>query len=200
MSNGTADPLPAPRYNIMLTSGILTAGTFGIGLICLTVYAASPSRPLVTAGLTAICAVAATIGANLIVQAVMFRKVAKIEQSVDEHGHNVFVDHSALHRENVVNREAAKETNERVGLITEAMARMLAYEEQRAHQSATTQAEVTELRKELAGMHALMAQICLYLPTDQSTGGKRDASWMADMAESLRIGREIEQRRPPQEL
>ena len=207
MSNGTTDPLPAPRYNIMLTSGIVTAAAFGIGLICLTVYAASPTRPPVTAGLTAICAVAATIGAFLIVQAVMFRKVAKIRKNVDEHGRNVFVDHHALHRDAIKNQE-------QIGLVFEALGRVLAYEEQRAHQ-------MVLMREELAEMHALMAQTNLALAADQlekialeaarqmfrdvyaavqdaarKRGGEvrwspDDPAWMEDVAKAFELGKQL---------
>jgi hypothetical protein len=122
MSNGITEPLHvAPRFNGMIASGITTAGAAGIALIWITAYAASPHRPAITAGITAISAVAASVGATLLIIGGALRivmgaltemrnerlkdkraaavKLAAIQKSVDDHGHNVLVDHNALHRD-----------------------------------------------------------------------------------------------------
>lgn len=52
------------------------------------------------------------------------------------------------------------------------------------------------LRRHLADVAAVVSQICMHLPADQQEVIRRDAQWLDDMAESLRIGREIELRRP----
>lgn len=137
--------------------------------------------------------------------AVLDRKLQAVSGKVDDHGHNVLVDHTALHRDALKNQEE-------IGLVFEALSRVLAYEEQRAHQMAL-------LREQMAEMHAIMAQTNLALATDQlekialeaarqmfrdvytavqdaarKRGGEArwtpgDAAWLEDVAEAFELGR-----------
>lgn len=168
MSNGITEPLHvAPRYNGMIASGITTAGAASIALIWITAYAASPHRPAITAGITAISAVAASVGATLLIIGAALRvvmreltkmrnerlkdkraaavKLAAIQKSVDDHGHNVLVDHNALHRDALKNEE-------KIGMLIEASARVLAYEEQRAHLRVEDHYQIGEVRQQLSGV------------------------------------------------
>lgn len=121
---GTTEPqYVAPRYSGLITSGAITAGAASVALIWITAYAASPHRPAITAGITAIAAVIASVGATLLIVSVALRivmgaineirhdqvvssratdeKLAAIKKGVDEHGGNVEDDHTKLHYENV---------------------------------------------------------------------------------------------------
>lgn len=72
------------------------------------------------------------------------------------------------------------------------------------HQTATLavedvhaiKSELATSRRHLADVAGVVAQICMHIPADSQGIVRRDAAWLADMAESLEIGREIERRRP----
>lgn len=119
------------------------------------------------------------------------RRGVLIVRAVEDSRTDMHADHRALHLENCALRD-------RVADLEAGQTRILAFEEQRSHLLTVACEELTALRKDHTAVHALLAQICLHLPPDQRETGRRDATWMADMAESLRIGREIEQRRPQQ--
>lgn len=142
-------PYVAPRYTGVIASGTATAGLAGIALIWITAYAASPHRPAITAGITAIASVGAVVGALLIAIAVVLRivvpKLDAIKKAVDDHGHNVLVDHNALHRENIENEE-------RLGLLIAASTRVLAYEEQRAHLREEDHQQIADIREQLSNI------------------------------------------------
>lgn len=62
----------------------------------------------------------------------------------------------------------------------------------------TIKTEMATTRRHLADVAGVVSQICMHLPADSQGIVRRDAAWLADMAESLEIGREIERRRPPE--
>lgn len=62
----------------------------------------------------------------------------------------------------------------------------------------TIKSEMVTSRRHLADVAGVVSQICMHIPADSQGVVRRDAAWLADMAESLEIGREIERRRPPE--
>lgn len=74
------------------------------------------------------------------------------------------------------------------------------------HQTATLavedvhaiKSEMATSRRHLADVAGVVSQICMHIPADSQGIVRRDAAWLADMAQSLEIGREIERRRPPE--
>lgn len=186
MAQGTTEPRVVESYTGMIGGGIATVSAGGLGLVIITVVGAVTDS-VVTSGWAALAAVGCIVGSMLVLAGIILRHVEILVAKLDEHK----ADHQAA----AIDVEDIATIKRQVGEAFTILARQDL--ERAEERNLVTQVE--EFMAWRAAAVRRLTEAAEQAAADPSVSSQRDAAWLADMAEALEIGREIERRRPPEE-